>query len=46
MCGFPGFDHPSTEYHTAVLQSEDESPLRWDLEDVCGFATDFAYASW
>lgn len=44
-CGIPGFDHPGTEYHTALLQSKEESPLTWDLEDVCGFATDFAYSS-
>jgi hypothetical protein len=44
MCGIPGFDHPGTEYHTALLHSEEESPLTWDLEDVCGFATDFAYS--
>ena len=43
-CGIPGFDHPGTEYHTALLQSRDESPLQWDLEDVCGFATNFAYS--
>jgi hypothetical protein len=45
MCGIPGFDHPGTEYHTALLQSVDQAPLNWDLEDVCGFATDFAYRS-
>jgi hypothetical protein len=45
MCGIPGKDHPGTEYYTAVLQSREESPLTWELEDVCGFATDFAYAN-
>ncbi len=45
MCGIPGFDHPGTEYHTAVLQSEEVPPLAWDLVDVCGFATDFAYSA-
>ena len=44
-CGIPGFEHPGTEYRTALLQSEEESPLAWDLEDVCGFATDFAYSA-
>jgi hypothetical protein len=45
MCGIPGVDHPGREYHTALLQSEEESPLAWDLEDVCGFGTDFAYSA-
>jgi hypothetical protein len=42
-CGIPGFEQPGSEYHTAALTSEDEPPLRWDVEDVCGFASDFAY---
>ncbi len=44
MCGIPGLDHPGTEYHTAILQSQDDPPLRWHVDDACGFATDFTYS--
>lgn len=43
-CGIPGFDHPGEEVRSTVL-SVDAGPLRWEWNDRCGFATDFAYTS-
>jgi hypothetical protein len=43
-CGIPGFDHPGEEVHATVLTVA-AGPLRWEWNDRCGFATDFAYAA-
>ena len=46
QCGIPGFDHPGTELHGDVLQSNDDT-LRWEVRGRrhAAFATDFDYAS-
>jgi hypothetical protein len=43
-CGIPGVDRPGQEVFSDELQVHD-GPLRWDLRERCGFATDFHYAS-
>ena len=43
-CGIPGLDRPGQEVFSDRLQVHDE-PLKWDLRQRCGFATDFSYVS-
>jgi len=43
-CGIPGLDRPGTEVVSDTLAVHD-GPLEWDLQERCGFATDFAYTS-
>lgn len=43
-CGIPGLDRPGQEVVSDELRVADE-PLRWDLRERCGFATDFSYSS-
>jgi hypothetical protein len=41
-CGIPGLDRPGQEVIADTLQVSDP-PLSWDLQERCGFATDFHY---
>lgn len=43
-CGIPGLDHPGTEVRSSLMRVESPA-LRWEWNDRCGFATDFAYSS-
>lgn len=43
-CGIPGQDRPGAEILTTLLRVDDE-PLRWEVRDRTGFATDFAFVS-
>ena len=43
-CGIPGLDRPGQEVVSDDLVVADD-PLRWDLHERCGFATDFSYSS-
>ncbi len=40
-CGITGHDKPGQEYVCSL--KVDDSPFKWEFEERCGFATNFAY---
>jgi hypothetical protein len=42
-CGIPGLDRPGDEVVCTVM-SVDDTPLSWQMQGKCGFATDFDYS--
>jgi hypothetical protein len=43
-CSIPGHDHPGQEVIAERFRYQDP-PFDWEVQDRCGFATDFAYSS-